>query len=271
MNSVSNYLTSIKTMLKCNLFVALAASCAFAAAMLSAAPLVDPAVTDSQPGAGPFTSRPPYQAKFIANFTKRQQMDQQTVVFLGDSITEWWPKFGQAFPKLRVANRGIASDTTRGMLCRLQDSVLSLNPQAIVIAGGINDLRPDNNPPGSPETVAGNMKLMLSAIQKHDPKIPVLVCEILPSGIGTPETIISANQAVEKVVAGFPQAVCVKTHAKFLNADGSQNKKLFSDKVHLKPQGYAIWQAVLASEFDRLGLKRITPPATIPPPTRGER
>ena len=72
------------------------------------------------PGAGPFTSRPPYQAQYIAGFAKRRQLEQQTVVVLGDSIREWWPKLGQAFPKLRIANRGIASDTTRGMLCRLQ-------------------------------------------------------------------------------------------------------------------------------------------------------
>jgi lysophospholipase L1-like esterase len=213
--------------------------------------------TDPLPGAGPFTSRPPYQAQYIAGFAKRQQIDQQTVVFLGDSITEWWTNFGKAFPNLRVANRGIASDTTRGMLCRLQESVLVLNPQAVVIAGGINDLRPANNPPGTPETVAGNVKLMLAAIQKHDPKVPVLVCEILPSGIGTPETITATNQAVDKVVADFPQAVRVKTHAKFLSPDGTQNKALFTDTVHLKPEGYAVWQSVLSQEFEKLGLKRI--------------
>lgn len=244
-----------------------AQSATFAVDSPSAPPAANPAVTDSQPGAGPFTSRPPYQAQFIAGFAKKQQIDQQTVVFLGDSITEWWPNLGQAFPKLRVANRGIASDTTRGMLCRLQDSVLVLNPQAVVIAGGINDLRPTNNPPGNPESVAGNIRLMLEAIRKHDPKLPVLVCEILPSGIVTPETITAANQAVDKVVADFPQAVRIKTHAKFLNADGIQNKALFTDTVHLKPEGYAVWRSVFAPEFEKLGLKRGNPaviPATQP-------
>lgn len=233
------------------------ASSAFAADAPSAPPAANPMATDSLPGGGPFTSRPPYQAQYIASFAKRQQIDQQTVVFLGDSITEWWPNLGHAFPTLRVANRGIASDTTRGMLCRLQDSVLVLNPQAVVIAGGINDLRPTNNPPGTPETVAGNLRLILEAIRKHDPKLPVFVCEIFPSGIGTPETITAANQAVDKVVADFPQAVRIKSHAKFLNADGTQNKALFTDTVHLKPEGYAVWQSVLAPEFEKANLKRI--------------
>lgn len=244
-----------------------ASSSVFAADVSPAPPTANPSIADSLPGAGPFTSRPPYQAQYIAGFAKRQQVDQQTVVFLGDSITEWWSNLGQSFPKLRIANRGIASDTTRGMLCRLQDSVLVLNPQAVVIAGGINDLRATNNPPGTPDTVAGNMKLMLTAIQKHNPKVPVLVCEILPSGIATPEIIATTNRAVDQVVAGFPQAVRVKTHAKFLNADGTQNEQLFTDKVHLKPEGYAIWQSVLAPEFDKLGLKRVN--TAVIPATQG--
>lgn len=137
------------------------------------------------------------------------------------------------------------------------------NPQTVVIAGGINELRDTNHPPGTPETVAGNVKLMLTAIQKHDPKLPVLVCEILPAGIAPAETILAANQAVERVVAGFPQAARVKTHARFLKADGSQNEKLYSDPVHLNPAGYAVWQSVLAPGFRKLGLKR-TNPAVIP-------
>ena len=215
------------------------------------------AAADSRPGFGPFTSRPSYQAQHIAEFAKKRQADQTAVVFLGDSITEWWPDFGRAFPQLRVANRGIASDTTRGMLDRLRDTVLALDPQAIVIAGGINDLRADNKPPGTPESVAGNVKLMLAAIRGHNPKVPVLVCEILPSGISTPDTILATNRAVDAVVAEFPQAVRIKTHDKFLNADGTQNKTLYSDPVHLNPAGYAVWKSVLAPEFEKLGLKRI--------------
>ncbi len=98
---------------------------------------------------------------------------------------------------------------------------------------------------------------MLEAIKKHDPKLPVFVCEVLPSSYGTPEMIVAANRAVDKVVADFPQAVRVKTHDPFLNADGTQNKALFTDTVHLKPAGYALWQAALAPALEKANLKRI--------------
>lgn len=239
------------------LLVAFAQITTFAAGTPPAPATVNPAAVDSLPGSGPFTSRPPYQAGLIAGFAKRKQTDQRTVVFLGDSITEWWNGLDRAFPQLRIANRGIASDTTRGMLCRLKESVLDLRPQAVVIAGGINDLGGHVKPWGTPETISGNLKLILTALHEYDPKLPVLVCEVLPSTMGTPESIVATNLAVDKVVAEFPQAVRVKTHAKFLNADGTQNKSLFKDGVHLKPAGYAVWQSVLAPEFEKLGLKRV--------------
>ena len=43
--------------------------------------------------------------------------DQGAVVFLGDSITQGWgDNFGNSFPGLKTANRGISGDTTRGPL-----------------------------------------------------------------------------------------------------------------------------------------------------------
>jgi lysophospholipase L1-like esterase len=224
---------------------------------LAAALLVLPAFgepgKEEQPGAGPFTSRPAYQNKVLASHAMHGAKDRRCVVFLGDSLTEWWP-VAAAFPKLRVANRGIASDTTRGMLCRIQQTVLDLQPRAIVMLGGINDLRPNNQPPGTPDTIATNYRLMLEKICKHDPKTPVFVCEVLPSSISTSEVIRETNQAIEKVAADFPNAVLVRTHKRFLNNDGTQNMRLFSDGVHLKPAGYEVLQDAL-----RPGLEKLIP------------
>ncbi|HWA97307.1 MAG TPA: GDSL-type esterase/lipase family protein, partial [Pirellulales bacterium] len=69
------------------------------------------------------------------------QQDQHAVVFLGDSITQGWgPDFKGKFPGMKLANRGIGGDTTRGMLIRLDEDVLALNPAAIVLLMGTNDI-----------------------------------------------------------------------------------------------------------------------------------
>ena len=47
------------------------------------------------------------------------------LLFLGDSITQGWgDDMHKAFGAMKVANRGISGDTTRGMLIRLQQDRL---------------------------------------------------------------------------------------------------------------------------------------------------
>ena len=93
------------------------------------------------------------------------QQDEGAVVFLGDSITQGWgDDLGGAFPGMKVANRGISGDTTRGVLIRLKDDVLALKPAAVVLLIGTNDLAEK----AEPETIAGNLKLILAELKKHD-------------------------------------------------------------------------------------------------------
>lgn len=203
-----------------------------------------------KPGVGPFNTYLPW---FLANnqgrlaaFKRTKANDQDAVVFLGDSITAKW-NLAQAFPDLKTANRGISGDTTRGMLVRLQDNVLDLQPKAVVFMGGINDLT--QSPTGTPEIIAANVRSILERIRKDTPSTPVLVCETLPSHSASLETLTAVNQAVDKVVAEFPNAHRVKTYGAFLKSDGTLNADLFLDGTHPTPAGYAVWHEILAPEL----------------------
>ena len=89
------------------------------------------------------------------------------MVFLGDSITQGWGGgLGAAFPGMKVANRGISGDTTRGVLIRLKEDVLALHPAAVVLLIGTNDLEEG----ATPDVVVGNLRLMLAALERHDPQ-----------------------------------------------------------------------------------------------------
>ena len=66
---------------------------------------------------------------------------------------------------MKVANRGISGDTTRGVLIRLEDDVLALNPAAVVLLIGTNDLEEGAHP----GRIAGNLKLILAALQRAQP------------------------------------------------------------------------------------------------------
>jgi lysophospholipase L1-like esterase len=78
---------------------------------------------------------------------------------------------------MRVANRGISGDTSRGVLIRLEEDVLALDPAAVVVLIGTNDL----DEGASPETIAGNMRLILARVKQHDPRVPIVLCLVFPS------------------------------------------------------------------------------------------
>jgi hypothetical protein len=89
------------------------------------------------------------------------QQDQQAVVFLGDSITQGWDdRLERSFPGLKVVNRGISGDTTRGVLIRLQEDVLAVRPSAVVLLIGTNDLDEHMEP----EAIVANLKLIIAAL-----------------------------------------------------------------------------------------------------------
>jgi lysophospholipase L1-like esterase len=61
------------------------------------------------------------------------------VVFLGDSITDAW-RLNEYFSGRDFVNRGIAGQNTLQMLARFRQDVLGVNPKAVVILAGINDI-----------------------------------------------------------------------------------------------------------------------------------
>src|SRR5262249_37734809 len=74
--------------------------------------------------------------------------DENRVVFVGDSITDLWqsPKFGGFFPGKPYIDRGISGQTTPQMLVRFRPDVIALQPKAVVILAGTNDIAGNTGP-----------------------------------------------------------------------------------------------------------------------------
>src|SRR3954451_1956854 len=109
-----------------------------------------PASDEGLPGAGPIRRYDWFRklwAQKRSAWAERVNQDKGALVFLGDSITQGWgDDIGGSFPGVKVANRGISGDTTRGVLIRLKEDVLSLHPSGVVILIGTNDLEEDADP-----------------------------------------------------------------------------------------------------------------------------
>jgi lysophospholipase L1-like esterase len=179
--------------------------------------------------------------------------DAGAVVFLGDSITEGWRTLTGDFPNLHVANRGIGGDITSGVLYRLQSDVLSLDPAAIVLLIGTNDI--GNG--ADPEDVAANIQLILMAIKNFNPNMKVIVCEIMPTEDGKPgvEKIKQANALIAQYVKTEPNFAMCDTFDIYLDEQGHQIAADFRpDHLHPVAAGYVAWKQALDPLIAKLNI-----------------
>ncbi|MEY3172182.1 MAG: hypothetical protein RLZZ436_95 [Planctomycetota bacterium] len=240
----------------------IAACCLPTVSAQSAADVRLPDTDDGLPGGGPIRRydwfRNLWQQRRLA-WQQRQSADQQSVVFLGDSITQGaGDDFLGLFPGLRMANRGISGDTTRGMLIRLDEDVLSLNPRAIVMLMGTNDLEEG----AAPEVIAGNVRLILERISKTQPETPVVLCLVFPSSASKKrpaESIQAINQLLQQTARGNRQVTVVDTWTLFANAAGDAKAEEMPDLLHPNEVGYRRWAGALRPVLATLGLIETEP------------
>ena len=104
---------------------------------------------------------------------------KERVVFMGDSITEFWsisdPHF---FTKNLYINRGISGQTTPQMLVRFRADVVALQPAVVHILAGINDIA-GNTGPTTLEMIANNIFSMAELAKAN--QIKVILCSVLPA------------------------------------------------------------------------------------------
>jgi len=228
-----------------------------------------PATDEGLPGAGPIRRYDWFRklwAQKRSAWAERVNQDKGALVFLGDSITQGWgDDIGGSFPGVKVANRGISGDTTRGVLIRLKEDVLSLDPAGIVLLIGTNDLEEG----ADPETIGSNLKLILSDIKKHDAKTPVILCQVFPSSAikkRPAEKIRKVNELYAAAVKGDPQITLVETWPLFANAEGDAREEEFPDLLHPNKEGYAKWAAAIRPILATLGFVETEPDNFTPEP-----
>lgn len=228
-----------------------------ARAQRSSESLAIPDTDDGLPGVGPIRRYDWFRNLWNEKrkqWASRIQADQDSVVFLGDSITQGWgDNMGDSFPGLKVANRGISGDTTRGMLLRLDQDVLALKPKALVMLMGTNDLEEG----ADAASVAQNIELMLKSIQKHNPALPVTLCRVFPASASKKrpaDQIQAINTAIAKVAKNFSQVTLVDTWTLFADEKGDAKPAEFPDLLHPNQAGYSKWAAAIRPILATQGL-----------------
>ncbi|MDP3749381.1 MAG: GDSL-type esterase/lipase family protein [Phenylobacterium sp.] len=186
------------------------------------------------------------------------------IVFLGDSITDHWEALddrpAEAF---RMVNRGIGGQNTSQMLLRFEDDVVALQPAAVVILGGTNDLRayvgdPASVGPGALERISRNLTAMSDIAAGRGFK--VILATLPPVGPDRERTArdAAAVAAVNDWIRGFAAArgyPVADYHAALTDGDGHMPARYSADGIHPNPEGYATMWPALKTALAIAGLK----------------
>lgn len=176
--------------------------------------------------------------------------DPKRVVFMGDSITDGWP-LAEAFPGKPYVNRGISGQTTAQMLVRMYPDVVALQPAAMVLLAGTNDIAA-NNGPQTLDMIQQNLVAMVELAQLHH--INVVLCAVMPisgkqSEHRPPADILRLNAWLKEYAAKTGSAY-VDYHAAVVDAQGELRNGYSDDGLHPNARGYQLMKAALSTALD---------------------
>ena len=189
----------------------------------------------------------------------RPAKGEDRVIFFGDQITEYWNRVS-FFPGKHWLNRGIAGQTTDQMLVRFRQDVVSLEPKAVVILGGLNDIAGLHGAPSSEEMILDNLMSMTEIAKANG--IRVVLASVTPicncyskSGVRErwQERINEVNERIEKYCA-TSGAVFVD-YFEPLSENGSLKKEFTGDGTIPNEAGYSV-MARLAEKAIEQAMKK---------------
>lgn len=171
------------------------------------------------------------------------------MLFLGDSITEFFPTRGkdawdrQIAPLGTVVDFGISGDRTQFVLWRARNGELDgTNAQVVVVMAGTNNLAS-----ATAARVAGGVAAIVGTVRAKLPNAIVIVNALLPRG--TPDDPLRAKLAdVNARIAQLADGTHVRwldAGAGFVAPDGTISDALMPDKLHPSSAGYDVWATAL--------------------------
>ena len=181
--------------------------------------------------------------------TKYRELNQVSVlepdvIFIGDSIVEYYPLqelFGTA---KTIVNRGIRGYQTRLLLENLDAHLYGDAVDQIVLLIGTNDIGKD-----VPMNEAlDNLERVIQSIARDYPLSQIKLLSILPVNEGekykqtvyirTNEKIREWNQAYEALASAYMQVDFVPIYDSLTDTEGQLKKDYTTDGLHLSVAGY---------------------------------
>jgi acetyl esterase/lipase/lysophospholipase L1-like esterase len=171
---------------------------------------------------------------------------ENRVVFMGNSITEFWKELDSAFWEGKsYIDRGISGQTTPQMLLRFRQDVIDLKPKLVVILAGINDIAGNTGPMTIEQTMV-NIAAMAELAREQG--IRVVLSSVLPAydfpwkpGLEPAETVLALNRLIRSY-CNTHKLVYLDYHGPMKDERNGLRKELSDDGVHPNLKGYKIME-----------------------------
>ena len=168
--------------------------------------------------------------------------EEARVVFMGDSITEFW-SLSDSFPGKPYVNRGISGQTTPQMVLRFRQDVIALQARVVVILAGTNDIA-ENTGPIPLGAIEDNLMSMVDLAKRNG--IRVVLSALVPAAkypwrpdLAPLEKIRTLNEWV-KDYAAKEDLVFLDYYSAMSNDKRGLKAELSEDGVHPNKAGYAV-------------------------------
>ena len=178
-----------------------------------------------------------------------------TAVFMGDSITDAWPRHSeQFFSGNSYIGRGISGQTTPQMLVRFQQDVVALRPDVVVINAGTNDIA-GNTGPSTVAMITDNLRAMAQLAEAAG--IKVVLASITPAydypwrpGKEPASKVAAVNQWMKGYCEGHG-CVYADYHSAMSDEKGAMKEGLSTDGIHPNEAGYAIMEPIARAAIEQ--------------------
>jgi len=186
------------------------------------------------------------QAKIQTKYRELNQVSvlKPDIIFIGDSIVEYYPMQELFGIEKTIVNRGIRGYQTRLLLENLDAHLYGDAVDQIVLLIGTNDIGKD-----VPMNEAlDNLERVIQSIAREYPLSQIKLLSILPVNEGerykqtvyirTNEKIREWNQAYEALASAYMQVDFVSIYDSLTDTEGQLQSAYTTDGLHLSVAGY---------------------------------
>lgn len=169
---------------------------------------------------------------------------EPNIIFIGDSIIEYYPLQELLGTSKTIVNRGIRGYQTGLLLDNLDAHLYGDAVDQIVLLIGINDIGKDV----LMSQALANLESVIQSISRDYPLSQIKLVSILPVNesenfkqtvyIRTNEKIKAWNQAYQELASAYMQVEYVSVFENLLDQEGQLKSDYTTDGLHLSVSGY---------------------------------